>query len=383
MADCYEIAIVGGGFVGYTLALSLAHHPIHILLIEGKSQASICVDVRSIVLSQGSQHSLQEFGLWNELHAYTTSIQKTHISDAGHFGMLELSAAEEGLAALGYVIQGQILLEKLAIQVKSRPNIHLLQPATLQSLEKTREGWCCQVALSPHETKTIKASFLVGADGAHSTVRKLLGIEATTRDYHQVAIASLVHLNRSHHQVAYERFIPGGSIAFLPREELTAGVVLSVPEREAASFQLSDQEFLNKIQSLFGYRLGRFIKVMPRVSFPLRLLKTQQQVGEGWVLMGNAAHVLHPIAAQGFNLGLRDIHAFVDMIGSAPDWSRLNLGDYEKQRKPDQDQTIKLTHQLIDLFMPDRWPLTVSRNLATVVMNNTFLKRRLIAQTTK
>ena len=200
---------------------------------------------------------------------------------------------------------------------------------------------------------------------------------AHAHDYQQTAIISQVSLKRSHQHIAYERFMPGGSLAFLPRAGNKVGVVLTVPTDLVQNYlALSDDQFLKKLQILFGYRLGKFIGIEARVSYPLHLLQAQQQVGSGWILLGNSAYVLHPIAAQGFNLGLRDIHAFVDLIGPASDLVNLKLNTFVEQRKPDQQKTLKFTHQLIEYFTPDSWPLNFARNLATVAASNIPIFRR-------
>lgn len=385
MVDNFDIVIVGGGFIGNALALLLAQTKLRIAVLESDTAAR--VDSRSLVLSYGSQQILAELNVWRNLKDSAIPLLRIHVSDAGHFGCLEITAQEANVPALGYVIQGHNLLQELQAQVKNFANIAIIQPAHLKNFQKTASGWQLDCTIKA-DAQTICSKFLIGADGANSTVRKILNISAETFDYQQSALISLVTLNRSHNHIGYERFTKEGSIAFLPRAGNTAGLVLCAKTSEIPAWlQLSDAQFLQKIQQTFGYRLGRFIACAPRVTYPLKLMKATQQIGEGFALVGNATHVLHPIAAQGFNLGLRDLKILSSEIAHAVakephSLANLKLANFLKLRAQDQKQTISFTHQLIQFYAPNLWPLTFARNLATVIMGNLpFLKQKLTRQT--
>lgn len=366
----FDIIIVGSGFVGSTLACALQSLPLKIALLEQAPPRAVIKDQRSIVLSYGSSRILDTLGLWSMLRPHTVPIQTIQLSDAGHFGMTHLSARDEHVEALGYVIEGGYLQHALTQAVEAIPTLTTLRPAKVIDMKQAANHWCLEVE-TEQGSRELQAKLIIAADGTHSSIRRLQQIGVEEFDYQQTAIISQIGLHRPHHHVAYERFTPKGAIAFLPLQGLHSGLVWSVPTQHAeAIMQLSDKAFLQQLQENFGYRLGKFIEAGQRVKYPLKLTQTKQQAGLGWILLGNAAHTLHPIAAQGFNLGLRDVACLADLIADALRqqqdlFSETLTKAYVNARARDQKRTIDFTHHLVRMFSHDIWPVGVARGFAS------------------
>lgn len=348
----FDLVIVGGGMVGASLACALKNTTLRIALIEAfkpDSQQQPSYDDRGIALSYGSQRIFEAMGLWEQLKSYTSPISDIHVSDRGHFGVTRLSAKDEKVPALGQVITARLMGHVLQQAISQQENLTVICPASVQGLNQY-EG---HAELTLDNGQSLSSKLIVAADGAQSTLRQLLGLGALEHDYQQTAITANISTERAHNGRAFERFTDTGPIAFLPMPDNRSSIVWTVKRgNEAALLELSDHDFLAQLQDRFGYRLGKLIKVGQRNSYPLKLMQADQPIQQRVVLIGNAAHSLHPIAGQGFNLGLRDVAALADVLSDEMKDcgdSRL-LHEYRQWRQTDQDTVIENTSILVSLF---------------------------------
>lgn len=382
MNSQFDLVIVGGGFVGSALAIALRQTALRVAVIEKMpALASFSHDKRSIVLSHSSHLILQRLGLWSLLRPHTTTIASIQTSQAGHFGMTTLSAEEEKIPALGYVISGGFLLQTLMEAASACANVTVFRAANVASMRREGGGWKVDVE-QEGELISLQSPWLVAADGTHSMVRNFLNIEVETFDYQQTAIVSSVSLSRDHQHKAYERFTKEGAIAFLPQAGNRAGLVWSAPTQEAQSLlDLSDDEFLKRVQAAFGFRLGRFVAIEKRFNYPLQLLRAKKVAVEGCFLLGNAANTLHPIAAQGFNLGLRDAYELAALWQEES--SKVDLVEqYRNKRQVDQKRTSEFTHGLVRFFEINNPALSIFRGIGAFMIDQIPPLKHVIARLT-
>jgi len=360
----YDIIIVGGGMVGASLAYALKNTSFKLALIEAYDfnfDQQPNYDDRGIALAYGSQRIFEAMGLWDQLAPHCTAISDIHISDRGHFGVTRLSADKEKVPALGQVITARAMGQTLNRAISRQTNLDVISPATVTELIQSES----MVELTLDSGKTLTSQLIVAADGGHSTIRQLLGLGAFEHDYQQTAITANITTERSHQGRAFERFTDTGPIALLPMSDNRSSLVWTVRTGdETAILALSEQDFLTTLQQRFGYRLGKFVRVGQRNSYPLKLIHSDQPVQQRVVLIGNAAHSLHPIAGQGFNLGLRDVAALADVLVS-PDNSDCGdaelLHDYKIWRQTDQDKVINATTSLVNIFSNNNFLLGHAR----------------------
>ncbi len=350
----FDLIIVGGGMVGASLACSLKKSPLKIAVIEAfefNSKQQPSYDDRAIALAYGSQRIFEAMGLWQQLAPHSTAISDIHISDRGHFGVTRLSAQSENVAALGQVITAREIGKVLNQTLSRQDNLQLICPAKVTALTQYPDS----VELVLDDEQHLSAKLIVAADGGHSTIRRLLGLGASQQDYHQTAITANITTEQAHQGRAFERFTDSGPLALLPMSDNRCSLVWTVSTGDEVDIlNLSDHDFLTKLQDRFGYRLGKFTHVGQRHSYPLKLMQTDQAVQQRIVLIGNAAHNLHPIAGQGFNLGLRDVAALADVLVNADDCGTAQLlHDYQQWRQDDQDNVIQATDGLVKLFSND------------------------------
>jgi len=369
-AEHFDITIAGGGHVGASLACLLAtSYPAwRIALIEagslsGATEADAIrpLDARSTALSRGSVEILQALQLWPQLLPYATAIRQVHVSDRGRFPGSEITRQDEAPVAVGYVIENIWLTRVLADVVKSHPNIHCIEHARVSSAVPTSAGMTLNVTRE-NQSQTIETSLVVVADGNASPLRAAAGIGVDRHDYRQTAIITNVSFSHRHHGVAYERFTAEGPMALLPLAGDTgqsAALVWTLPTERAA--QLCDADtsvFLSSLQQRFGSRLGRFTDVGQRFSFPLARVTAKEQIRRGMVLVGNAAHSLHPVAGQGFNLALRDCAVLTEVLANAARASQSPgelsvLRRYAERQWQDQLITIHASDRLVRWFSTD------------------------------
>lgn len=391
-----DIAIVGGGMVGASLALLLSSLNLgwRISVIEafpmtpasGDLQPSF--DARSTALSHSSREIFEMLGLWSTLSPRLAGIKEVHVSDRGHIGNTRLHAAEQNLPALGYVVENQWLGSVLMEALQQAPGVDIIAPAQVASVKPIRSGM--QLSLSGTEVSAnLQAKLLVVADGAQSRTREMLGIDTTARDYGQVALVANISLQQDHQGIAYERFTDSGPMAMLPlqpvdNEHRSALVWTLSPERAAEMMEASDEVFLAELQDRFGHRLGQFQRVGARHSYPIRLITSNEQVRSHVVVVGNAAHSLHPVAGQGFNLALRDVAVLANELATSASNDALGqlsvLQGYLKQQQADQKQTILLSDLLPKVFGIDSAPIALARNLGLLALDMVPLLRHQFAR---
>ena len=373
----YDILILGGGLVGASLALALSDIPLRIGIIDALppvTRLQTSYDSRSLVLSYGSQQILANYNFWDELHSSVMPIKEIHISERGHLGLTRLQASEYFVPALGYVVEAQFLAFKLNAALDKLTHLTRWCSANIVDLITGLDDQQVVVRTEQGE-QVLKAQLVVAADGANSIARKLLGIQTERYDYHQTAIVTNFSSSHPNQFVAYERFTDTGPLAVLPRNDDRCGLVWTVSTAEADCYlNLSDHAFLAKLQDYFGYRLGRFTRLGTRQSYPLQMLKTKQRVHPGVVLIGNAAQTVNPIAAQGFNLGLRDVALLAELIKNNISAEKSLVGtrflqDYAAQRERDQRRTVAFTDKLAKIFSINLPPLNWVRSKGLIAMD--------------
>ena len=357
MPDHYDVLIVGGGMVGASLAVALKPLRLNIALVDAfqpKDTQHPAYDDRAIALSYGSSLIYQGMGLWDEIKADATAIQKIHVSDRGHFGATRLSAKKEKVDALGYLVESRLLGKQLYKELKRDDHIEHIIPARVELLKHHADY--LEVSLDKEGDKqTLHCQLLVAADGTNSTIRTLSGIGVQRADYQQVGIIANVSTEKPHQNQAFERFTADGPIALLPMSNNRCSLIWTQPTEKADNIlALDDKSFLEQLGKAFGYRLGRFTKVGKRSSFPFTLVTADKNTAERIALIGNASHTLHPVAGQGLNLALRDVAVLADLLAKYTTTNtRQLLLDYEAKREADIKTTVRYTNSLVKLFSND------------------------------
>lgn len=368
----YDLLIIGGGMVGASLACALGDQGLRIGLVEAAPlsvNTHPSYDDRTIALAQGTKRIFQTLGLWEALESTVTPIRHIHISERGSFGFAHLDSRDEGVDALGYVAEARWIGAALRSKLLTLHHVELLCPARLEQITVEPDLVHATVRLSEECAIKLRAKLLVAADGAQSPVRDRLGIAALRWEYGQQAIIANVTPTLPHDDVAYERFTAAGPVALLPMSDNRCSVVCTVDDSEApAVMALNDAGFLALLHERFGERLGPFLRVGRRQAYPLFLLKAREYTCARIALIGNAAHTLHPIAGQGFNLGIRDVAALAEIIANARRadediGDRRVLNRYADWRRWDQRQTIAFTDLLNRLFANPLGPVRVARTL--------------------
>jgi len=370
MAESADIAIVGGGPVGSALALALRDSGKHTVLLE--AQAAHAADYRPLALSYGSRLILERLGVWPELETFATPIRNIHVSQHGGFGRARLDAAESGLPELGYVVDYGRLAQLMAQAASACATCHHgARVLSWQGGDPAQLRYECA-----GEGRDIAAGLVVIADGGAAP-------DAASEDYRQCAVTARVVSERTHNNTAYERFTQHGPLALLPDGGGWALVWTTTPDRARDLCATDDGYFLAELQKEFGNRVGRFVETSARARHALRRRRTSSEAAHV-VFIGNAAQTLHPVAGQGFNLGLRDawelaghILDYATMPGS-PEW----LQAYRRRRNVDRSGGIGFTHGLVSLFSNDLLPLRLARGTGLALFGcmpplKNFLARRM------
>ena len=389
----YDIVIAGGGMIGTSLALALAPLGLRIAVVEmvaRQATAQPSFDDRTTALSRSTQRTFEAMGLWPDIVAGSTPIASIHVSDQGRFGLSHIDADEQGVEALGYVVVNRVLGGVLQDALECAPGVDVLCPARIVDVALAPDAASVTVRRGDEDDVRLSCGLLVAADGANSAVREMMGITAGKSHYGQRAVIGNLLTEKPVDNVAYERFTQQGPLAVLPMTEGRAGFVWTVAEDDAERVMaLDDDAFLAELQREFGYRLGEFSRVGKRASYPLILSKAMRLTATRSVLVGNSAHGLHPVSAQGFNLGMRDVAAIVDCIADSLEWGQspsvkgsdpaaasspfdrgaepstvaAMLDRYADWRRADQQKLVRFTDGLVRLFGSRRRPLRALRSV--------------------
>ena len=382
----YDTAIVGGGLVGQLLALILAEQGYQIALVEQQVIQKTYTDDfdnRSIALSYPAVCMFYRLGIWDRLAPYSTPIEHIHVSDKGRFHQVNLNREDEHAPFLGAVIEMPHLLTALSASLKSADNIVVIAPAKITGLIDYEQD-IKSLELEINQVKsTLSAKLIVACDGAQSQIRSWLGISTRHIDYKQSALTFNVELKRGHNNIAYERFIGDGVMAMLPITQRRSACVWTMSPADIEVFlKIDDVTFLKLVQSTFGYRLGRFTKVGCRGHFPLHLVHADKLYQGNVLLFGNAAHFLHPVSGQGFNLSFRDIGTLYDLVlefGIQED-NRDLFESFEMLRIKDHKRTINVTNGLIKSFLSQNRVIKCGRGLGMGILERGELGKKFANQ---
>ncbi|MDC5811044.1 2-octaprenyl-6-methoxyphenyl hydroxylase [Vibrio europaeus] len=382
----FDVVIAGGAMAGMTLALAinkLTLRPLSVAVIEPfqvDHGAHPGFDSRSVALSYGTVAILKQLGLWQEIAKVATPIEHIHVSDRSHAGMTDITTEEVGVDALGYVVELADVGRIYHQQVEQDNNISVLH-AAVEQVERSEE----KVSITLSDGNLVEGKLLVAADGAISTCCEQTGIELCEHDFEQIAVIANISAQSPHNGRAFERFTESGPVALLPMSQGRMSLVWCVrPDKAQQIINYNDEQFLSELQQAFGWRLGKLQKVGHRASYPLLLRYREQNVSHRFAIVGNAAQTLHPIAGQGFNLGIRDVATLAESIAKSSDdpGSYCTLKQFKNARRDDRNATIAMTSALVHIFSNDYLSLRVGRNLGLFGMDNLpVLKTPLLRRT--
>ncbi len=383
-AEQFDVVIVGGGMVGASLACALGATTLRVAVIESTAllsagHAPSCrpgFDARSTALSLSSVRFLDSLGLWQSVRTHAQAIQRIHVSERGCFGSTRMDAREEGLEALGFVVENQWLGSVLHGALANCPSLRVLAPASVASIRATPDGARLGVCENGREFE-FDASLAVIADGARSGLAAQLGIAMHQQSYGQHALITNIGHRRDHDGLAFERFTEQGPMAMLPLPPAADGAARSAlvwvlpPALATEAATLPENQFLRRLQMRFGYRLGRLSRCGERHIYPLGRSWAGEQARAGVVLLGNSAHSLHPVAGQGFNLSLRDVAALAESLRAAHlraenPGSLALLQRFVQAQRFDQELTGGFSDALPRLFGSGFLPLAAARDLGLI-----------------
>jgi len=385
-----SVIIVGGGMAGATLALAISELtqgalPVHLVEATAPDSAEHPgFDARAIALAAGTCQQLARVGIWSHIANYATPITRVHVSDRGHAGFVTLSAEDYRIAALGQVVELHDVGKTLFRLLQKAPGVTLHCPERVSSFTRDEQ----QVSVVLDSGKVITGSLLVAADGSRSALGAQCGVSWQQTPYHQAAVIANVTTAVAHQGRAFERFTSHGPLAMLPMSQGRCSLVWCHPlEKQEQVLGWSDEKFCHELQKAFGWRLGNIVHAGTRSAYPLSLTTASSAISHRTVLVGNAAQTLHPIAGQGFNLGMRDVMSLAESVTEA--WrAQRDVGGYavltryRDRRHADKQATIGVTDGLVHLFA-NRWaPLVVGRNVGLMAMELFTPARDALAQRT-
>jgi len=389
--DHFDLLILGAGMTGASLVHMLAPalaSGMKVGLIDRQTvrwdddilKRPPSFDGRATALAWGSRLLLQQMGCWDAIAERACAIEHIQVSDRGRFGQTHLHHTEQKVEALGYIVENAVLGRALLQNLHSYDGLTLMPETRVETLKMVEQG----ALLTLSDGRQLSAELLVMADGARSGLAKQIGIEHIRRDYDSHAIVTQVEMDRAHEHWAYERFSDHGPVAFLPLHERHFAVVWTLdPQQTEQMLAATDAEFIQRLQQQIGHRCGRIRKLGVRQSYPLALVRSTEQVRRGLVLLGNAAHSLHPVAGQGFNLALRDTAALAERLlqqwqAKQPLADLTMLLDYAERQQQDQTNTVVASDLLPRVFASNGKLVAVGRGLGLMALATMDIPRRLL-----
>jgi len=374
----YDILIVGSGLTGASLGVALINKGFKVAILDRmqpphsptppRTPDSVeKADARAIALSYGSTEYLSTLGFSETLSRHSTRLMEVQVSEKGHFGVARIRALKNGLPYLGCVIPADVLSTLLYQTIKEQSEFDGYWGTEITELNQSENGWTLQL----NTGEILQTSLLVGADGSESYVRKQQGVDCSLQAFSHKAIVVSLKTTLAYQSIAFERFLQVGSIAMLPLKEGWVKCIWITSESECARLmQFDDSDFLKALQAAFGYRLGMFEQIGQKTIYPLRQTSADNIYGLNWVLIGNAANMLHPIAAQGFNLGLRDIAILVEQLEKTRAVDKIGsiefLRTYANARHADHARLRWFTRQLVEGGMQRRFGILACEFISSV-----------------
>ena len=377
------ILIVGGGPVGATLALALQQNGILVTVLEARDRGASYGDQRALALSYGSRLILERLGVWEMLVPQTTAINTIHVSQRGSLGRARLKAEDYAQPALGYVLSYGALSQALDGALLKSALVNVVHNAKVMHVETDDAAALAEYSVAGSGSQRITTQLAVIADGGNS-LTNITGIKRSIKDYGHSALVTRVNSELPHENIAYERFTSAGPVALLPNGDEFSLVWTGKDEEIASLLETSDEEFRKLLHRHFGDRVGEFLKVGPRLSFPLRQASLETEVIPHLAIIGNAAQTMHPVAGQGFNIGLRDAWQLADCISKSDPqtWGEETmLQAYRRARHPDTRGGLLFTDFLVNVFSNELVGLPAARSLGLGVLDLVKpFKQRLISK---
>jgi 2-octaprenyl-6-methoxyphenol hydroxylase len=379
-----DIAIVGGGLVGMSLAALLDAQGWSVLAIEAEPPRDAAVpawDERNFALNRRTLSVLAEAGVADWPADESRAIETVEVSSRGDPGIVRIRAADYAMDQLGRTVPARVVVAALARRMAALTRVELRQRTRVTAM--ATDGDRARLTLDgPAGADHVDVRLVVAADGTASTLRGLAGIAATRRDYGQTAVVATIECDGGHDGVAFERFHADGALALLPLAGRRRGLVCTTSTAEGERLMaLADDDFLREMRGLFGPRCGAFLRVGRRQSWPLAQVLAERLTAERLVLVGNAAHTVHPLGAQGFNLGLRDVDTLARLLADAqsrdgdPGASGL-LDDYARLRAADRAATTRFADDLLHWFQPRSTIVRHLRGLGLVALDRLPMLKR-------
>jgi 2-octaprenylphenol hydroxylase len=386
-AGVLDVAVVGAGMVGAALALKLAQDGFDVAVIEPRAPApwrlEDGIDLRVVAVAPSSVALFDTIGIWKSIsEARACPYRRMHVWDALAPGALDFDSADDGTATLGYIVENRLIQHTLwqALQRDTRITVQCPARVNATAVDGDRR------TLELDDGNRISARLVVAADGGDSVLRELTGIATRDRDYAQRAVVAHVATARPHEATAWQRFLPGATIAFLPLGDGRSSIVWSAPEAEATRLlALDDAAFCSELGAAFDFRLGTIVSTTVRAAFPLRLKLAERYAAERFALVGDAAHIVHPLAGQGVNLGLRDVAELAGIAGAeraaGRDFAAASaLRRYERRRRSDNVLSAHAFDAIQRAFGSDAMALAALRGAGLALVDRIAPFKRLFAR---
>jgi 2-octaprenyl-6-methoxyphenol hydroxylase len=372
----YDLAIVGGGIIGNTLAVALQNSGLRVISIESEARSVSISKGRAYVISLLSGQIFEGLGIWKEVLPQVTQFSQIQISDADYAGVVKMYPQDLGKAGLGYAASHEVLLTALQAKLQTAKNTAVMCPAQVVTVDYTATD--AELTIQTPDTATptkIRASLVIAADGAKSSLRAGAGIKTSGWNYWQSCITATIKPEKAHQNVAYERFWYAGPIGVLPLADGRCQVVWTVPHQQAEELRdLPASEFLAQLEHCTGGLLGKLELDSQRWLFPVKLMQSQQYTASRLALIGDAAHCCHPVAGQGMNLGIRDAAALAEILVAAHQagediGSDAVLNRYTSWRKPENWAILAFTDFLDRMFSTSILPIVIIRRLGLFLLD--------------